>query len=131
MTATSSAFKKFILIFWTQIFVSTWQVSFWCQIKKLRQHIRSCGWANFEWETFLVVTEGSYISVIPGGGIGVGDLSSLLTFKLKKGVAIDIDHRITKQQYTPLLPFNGIEGGRKTSCMACQQKKIAKVGCAY
>ena len=26
---------------------------------------------------------------------------TLLTFKLKKGVAIDIDHRVTKQQYTP------------------------------
>ena len=43
--------------------------------------------------------------------------------KLKKGVAIDIDHRVMKQQYTPLLPLNGIKGGRKTSCMACQQKK--------
>ena len=32
-------------------------------------------------------------------------------------------YRVTKQQYTPLLPLNGIEGGRKTSCMACQQKK--------
>ena len=38
-------------------------------------------------------------------------------------MAIDIDHRVTKQQYTPLLPLNGIEGGRKTSCMACQKKK--------
>ena len=55
--------------------------------------------------------------------MGVGDLSSLLTFKLQKGVAIDIDHRVTKQQFTPLLPFNGIKGGRKTSCMACQKKK--------
>ena len=41
-------------------------------------------------------------------------------------MAIDIDHRVTKQQYTPLLPFNGIKGGRKTSCMACQQKKKKK-----
>jgi len=77
----------------------------------------------FHYNWCIVVTEGSYISIIPGGGIGVGDLSSLLTFKLKKGVAIDIDHRVTKQQYTPLLPLNGIEGGRKTSCMACQKKK--------
>ena len=38
-------------------------------------------------------------------------------------MAIDIDHRVTKQQYTSLLPLDGIKGGRKTSCMACQQKK--------
>ena len=73
-----------------------------------------------------IVTDGSYISLIPGGGIRVGDLSSLLTFKIIKGVAIDIDHRLTKQQYTSLLPFNGIKGDRKTSCMACQQQK--KIG---
>ena len=41
-------------------------------------------------------------------------------------MAIDIDHRVMKQQYTPLLPLNGIEGGRKTSCMACQKKKKKK-----
>ena len=41
---------------------------------------------------------------------------------IKKGKAIDTDHRITKQQK---LPFNGIKGCRKTSCMAaCQQQKI-------
>ena len=44
--------------------------------------------------------------------------------KIIKGVAIDIDHRLTKQQYTSLLPFNGIKGGRKTSCMACQKKVL-------
>ena len=38
-------------------------------------------------------------------------------------MAIDIDHRVTKQQYTSLFQFNGTKGGRKTSCMACQQKK--------
>ena len=31
-----------------------------------------------------------------------------------------------KQQDTTLLPFNGIKGGRKTSCMACQQKNSYK-----
>ena len=61
------------------------------------------------------------ISIIPGGGIRVGDLSS---FKIIKGVAIDIDHRLRTQQYTSQLPFNGIKGGRKTSCMACQQKNL-------
>ena len=51
--------------------------------------------------------------------------SSVLTthVKIKKGADIDIDHRVTKQQYTTLLPLNGIKGGRKTSCMACQQNK--------
>ena len=33
-----------------------------------------------------------------------------------------------KQQYTTLLPLNGIKGGRKTTCMACQQKKPKKLG---
>ena len=33
----------------------------------------------------------------------------------KKGGPIDIDHRVTKQHYTTLLPLNGIKGGRKTS----------------
>ena len=43
--------------------------------------------------------------------------------KIKKGGAIDIDNRVTKQQYTTLLPLNGIKCGRKTSCMGCQHKK--------
>ena len=31
-----------------------------------------------------------------------------------------------KQQYTTLLPLNGIKGGRKTSCLACQQQRSKK-----
>ena len=58
------------------------------------------------------------------GGIWVGDLSSQLTLKSKKVGAIDIDYRVTKQQYTTLHPLNGIKGGRKTSCMAYQQKSL-------
>ena len=34
--------------------------------------------------------------------------------------AKDIDHRLTKQQYT--IPLQWDLGGRKTSCIACQQK---------
>ena len=45
--------------------------------------------------------------------------------KLKKGEAIDIDHRLMQQEYTNLFPLNGTMGGRKTSCMACP-KKIPK-----
>ena len=48
---------------------------------------------------------GKSISVIPDGGSREYDLSSQLTIKIK---AIDIDHRITKQQYTTLFPLNGI-----------------------
>ena len=69
------------------------------------------------------VTGGCFISFIPVGGIREGDLSSLLTLKLKKGEAIDKDHRVTKQQYTTYSLYE-TQGGRKTSCMACQQKKI-------
>ena len=49
--------------------------------------------------------------------------SKEVNHKIIKGVAVDIDHRLMKQQYTSLLPFNGIKGGRKTSCITCQQKK--------
>ena len=38
--------------------------------------------------------------------------------------AIGHRHRLTKQQYTTIFPLNGTTGGRKTSCMACQQKQI-------
>ena len=41
-----------------------------------------------------------------------------------KGEAIDIDHRIMKQQYTTLLPSQWDLGDRKARCMACQQKGI-------
>ena len=63
-------------------------------------------------------------SIIPDRGIRVGDLSSQLTTKNQKLEAIDIDHRLTKQQYTNLFPLNGTMCGRKTSCMACQQKQL-------
>ena len=43
-----------------------------------------------------------------------------------KGEAIDIDHRIMKQQYTNLLPSQWDLGDRKTRCMACQQKRNKK-----
>ena len=44
--------------------------------------------------------------------------------QIKKGGAIDKDHRVTKQQYTTLLSIYGIGGGRETRCVACQQKKF-------
>ena len=37
------------------------------------------------------------VGIIPDGGVRVGDLSSQLTIKLKKGGAIDTDHRIMQQ----------------------------------
>ena len=43
-----------------------------------------------------------------------------------KGEAIDIDHRIMKQQYTTLLPSQWDLGDRKARCMACQQKRNKK-----
>ena len=53
----------------------------------------------------------------------VVEFEQVTHLKIIKGVAIDIDHRVRKQQYTTLLPLNGVKGGRKTSYMACTQKK--------
>ena len=54
---------------------------------------------------------------------------TIKNLQILKGEAIDIDHRLTKQQYTTLFHLNGTMGGRKTSCMACQHKTVFRSGC--